>query len=359
MMMLPLYASLLGGWMVLALTALLVTGGTLALRGLLAVLLLILCGAGSAHFPDMARIMTGCGPALALCVWVFMQRPAQATAPRGAGVLPFFLSGIAALAIAFGRCDLLGVFLGCGLVARLGLAIGPRGLDRDGWQVLRMGLGGLLVAQGGLFVLQAGWGHMQDQAAAILLVGGLLLACGVPGRPGPVVAPGWNMEILAVLPVVARAADVWPVLLPVLTFMGCVCLSWAVLSRRGRSFPGDYWTGWAVLAAGLPDGVMGGLPLAACLLVMACVTPSGGRLSGSMLWPPSLPGMAAVLVLVGEMGEMPPVALLAGASLWPVMAERTGAGHGVASWAQAALLMAIGCMVLASAAYYQMGGGSW
>lgn len=357
MMALALYASLLGGWMVLALTALLVTGGALALRGLLAVLLLVLCGVGCGHGSDMARIMTGCAPALALCVWVFGPSRAQGNTPRGADVLPFFLSGIAALALAFGRCDLLVALLGCGLVARLGLAIGPRGLDRDGWQALRMGLGGLLVAQGGLFVLQAGWGHMQDQAGAVLLVGGLLLACGVPGRPGPVM-PGWNMETLAVLPVVARAADVWPVLLPVLTFMGCVCLSWAVLSRRGQSFPDGYWAGWAVLAAGLPGGGMGGLPLAACLLVVACVTPSGGGLSGYMLWPPSLPGMAVVLVLVGEMGDIPPVALLAGVSLWPVMAARIGVvGYDRSSCAQASLLLAIGCVVLACVAWYQMGSG--
>ncbi|GBQ62712.1 hypothetical protein [Komagataeibacter swingsii] len=358
MMAPPLYASLLGGWLVLAQTALLVTGGTLALRGLLAVVLLVLCGVGSAHFPDMARIMTGCGPALALCVWVFGPSRAGENASRGGDMLPFFLSGIAALAMALGRCDLLVALLGCGLVARLGLAIGPRGLDRDGWQVLRMGLGGLLVAQGGLFVLQADWGHMQDQAGAILLVGGLLLACGVPGRPG-MVAPGWNMEALAVLPVVAQAARIWPVLLPALTFMGCVCLSWAVLSRRGRSFLGDYWAGWAVLAAGLPGGGMGGLPLAASLLAMACVTPSDGRLPWAMLWPPALPGMAIVLVLVGEMGNMPPVALLAGASLWPVMAACPGAGPGRPSWARAALLLAIGCVVLACAGYDQMGGGSW
>ncbi|RFP02533.1 hypothetical protein BGC31_09460 [Komagataeibacter xylinus] len=356
MMTPPLYASLLGGWMALALTALLVTGGTLVLRGLLAVALLVLCGVGGGHAPDMARIMMECGPALALCVWVFGPSSTRENAPRGADVLPFFLSGIAALAIALGRCDLLVALLGCGQVARLGLAIGPRGLDRDGWQVLRMGLGGLLVAQGGLFVLQAGWGHMQDQAGAILLVGGLLLACGVPGRPG-VVAPGWNMETLAVLPVVAQATRTWPVLQPALTFMGCVCLSWAVLSRRGRAFLGDYWAGWAVLAAGLPGGAMGGLPLAACLLAMACVTPLDRRLPGAMLWPPALPGMAIVLVMVGEMGDMPPVALLAGVSLWPVMAARPGIGHGRPSWARAALLLAIGCVVLASTAYYQMGGG--
>ncbi|ARW16565.1 hypothetical protein [Komagataeibacter europaeus] len=356
-MMAPsLYASLLGGWMVLALTAVLVTGGALALRGLLAVLLLVLCGMGSGPVPDMARILTGCGPALALCVWVFGPRRGDGVTPREREVLPFFLSGIAALATAFGRCDLLEAFLGCGLVVRLGLAIGPRGLERDGWQALRMGLGGLLVAQGGLFMLQAGWGHVQDQAGAILLVGGLLLACGVPGRAGPV-APDWNMEILAVLPVLAQAARTWPVLLPALTFMGCVCLAWAVLSRQGRSFPAGYWAGWAVLAAGLPGGAIGGLPLAACLLVMACITPWGGRLSGSMLWPPSLPGMAVVLVLVGEMGEIPPVALLAGASLWPVMAARTGAGHDRSEWGQASLLLAIGCMVLGCAAYYQMGNG--
>ncbi|MBE7729570.1 hypothetical protein [Komagataeibacter sp. FXV3] len=358
MMALPLYASLLGGWMVLALIALLVTGGPLALRGLLAVLLLILCGMGSSHGPDMVRIMMGCGPALALCVWVFGPRHGDEVLPREKGVLPFFLSGIAALAGAFGRCDLLGALLGCGLMARLGLAIGPRGLDRDGWQALRMGLGGLLVAQGGLFMLQAGWGQVQDQAGAILLVGGLLLACGIPGRPEPV-APGWNMEILAVLPVVAQAAHIWSGLLPALTFMGCVCLAWALLSRQGQSFSGGYWAGWAMLAAGLPDGFMGGLPLAACLLVVACTPSSGGWLSGYMLWPPSLPGMAVVLVLVGEMGEMPPVAVLAGASLWPIMTARMGAGHGTPSWVQATLLMVMGCAVLAGAAYYQMGGGSW
>lgn len=204
--------------------------------------------------------------------------------------------------------------------------------------------------------MQAGWGHMHDQAGAILLVGGLLLACAVMGRPGQA-GPGWNMEILAVLPVVARAGGVWPVLLPVLTFMGCVCLSWAVLFRRGRVSGGGYWAGWAVLAAGLPDDGMGALPLAACLLVMACVPLSDGPPAGYMVWPPFLPGMAAGLVLVGEMGGMAPVAFAAGASLWPVLALRGRDAHGRPPWAQATLLLVAGCAVLATVAY-RVGRGS-
>ncbi|WEQ52249.1 hypothetical protein LV478_17505 [Komagataeibacter oboediens] len=356
MMSLSLYASLLGGWLALALTALLATGATQALRVLLAVLFLVLCGVAGGLSGDVAGCMMETAPALALCVWVFGARHEPGNASRGAAVLPFFLSGIAALAIALGRCDLLGLFLGCGLVARLALAIGPRGLEQDGWQVLRMELCGLLMAQGGLFVLQAGWGHMQDQAGAILLVGGLLLACAIMGRPGQA-GPGWNMEILAVLPVVARAGGMWPVLLPVLTFMGCVCLIWVVLSRRERISGGGYWAGWAVLAAGLPDGGMGGLPLAACLLVMACMPLSDALPEGYMTWPPFLPGMAAGLVLVGEMGTMAPVAFAAGASLWPMLAARGRAGHGGRPWVQATLLLVIGCMVLATVAY-RVGRGS-
>lgn len=69
-------------------------------------------------------------------------------------------------------------------------------------------------------------------------------------------------------------------------------------------------------------------------------------------WPPFLPGMALVLVLVAEMRASLPVALLAGVSLWPFLAG--GGQVQVTVRGQGGLLLALGCMVLAIVAYRGM-----
>ncbi|MCE2574974.1 hypothetical protein [Komagataeibacter sp. FNDCR2] len=351
MMSLPLYVSLLAGWMVLALTALLATGASSLSRGVLAFVLLGLCGAGHIPVADAAQALMALCPALALCV---------ETCRGGGGgrsgwkaLRPFILSGNASLALALGRCDLLGVFIGISLVVRLAGAWGPRGPGRDGWRLLRATLGGLILAQGGLFVLRAGWGPMPGQAGAVLLVGGLLMACGLLSPPAAG-QPEGNMNGLMVLPIIARAAGSWPQLTPVLTFFGGVCLLWSLPPRPGGASRSLNWSGWAVMAAGLPAG-QAALPLAACLLMLACPPPvgqapqNGGRVTP---WPPFLPGMALVLVLVAEMRASLPVALLAGVSLWPFLAG--GGQVQVTVRGQGGLLLALGCMVLAIVAYRGM-----
>ncbi|MBV1832195.1 hypothetical protein HNW77_16605 [Komagataeibacter sp. AV436] len=342
MMSLTLFISLVAGWMGLALTALLATGGPKPLRGLLAGLLLGLCAVGCQSARPMAQALMLACPALALCVRVFMPEAAAREVGRMAGPQPFILSASAVLAMACGRCDLLVMFIGLGL--GLHLAFG----QHDDWPALRVGLGGLAMAQGGLFVLQAGWGGRQEQAGAVLLAGGLLLACGVLSARLRDQPPGGSMALLATLPVLAQAAIVWPALRAALTFLGCVCLLRTLLPcSRVRAGYMD-WSGWAVLAAGLPAATAP-LPLAACLLALAC----GGRGRGmagpfSLLWPPFLPGMALALILLAEMEAAPMVALLAGACLWPVFATAAPAGTqpAPAAWVRAGLALALGCMVL-------------
>lgn len=352
MMGLPLYGSLLAGWMAVSVMALLATGAPVALRVLLAALLLVLCGGAGWAGPGIARAFMGTGPALALCVHVAMG--ARSGEGRGGTVPGFLLAGNAALAVAFGRCDLLFMFMGAGMAVRLALAQGPRGLDRAGWQVLRAGLGGLMMAQGGLSVLQAQWGGMADQAGAVLLVGGVLLACGMlADAAADHVPPCGRMDMLAALPVMARAADTWPVIRPVLTFMGLVCLLWSVLPRGARRPSGTAWGAWAVLAAGLP-GADTTLALPACLLAVAITEPDRtGRVDETgPSWPPFLPGMALVLVLVGQVAQQVWAALLAAVTLWPVMARyRMGQAPGM----RGVLSLVLGCMVLA--AVIRHGGG--
>lgn len=338
-----LYIALLAGWMALATTALLGTDSSLSLRRLLAVLFLGLCaGVGGVIAPDLPRAIMALCPALALCVHVFRH-------DTSGTVMPFITSGNAALALAFGRCDLLWVFVGASLILRLALAQGIRGLDRSGQHLLRSVLGGLMMAQGGLFVLQAAWGPLQDQAGAVLLVAGLLMACGFLSRPGTgrIV---WNVDALAVLPVLAQAAVSWPVLQPVLTFTGLTGLLWNCLPQPGRSSVAPDWLAWAVLAAGLP-GAASSIPLAASMLALACLLPDGssmqakaGRSGTMLLWPPFLPGMALVLVLVAEMGHAMWAAVLAGISLWPVFARQELAFP--ARRAEVPLLLLMGCAVL-------------
>ncbi|MDT8872705.1 hypothetical protein RAA17_20210 [Komagataeibacter rhaeticus] len=72
MMGLPLYGSLLAGWMAVSVMALLATGAPVALRVLLAALLLVLCGGAGWAGPGIAQAFMGTGPALALCVHVAM-----------------------------------------------------------------------------------------------------------------------------------------------------------------------------------------------------------------------------------------------------------------------------------------------
>ncbi|WP_308720454.1 hypothetical protein [Komagataeibacter xylinus] len=343
MMSPALFISLVVGWMVLAAMALLATDGPKSLRGLLAVLLLGLCAVGcqSAH-PMAQALMLAC-PALALCVRVFMPEATAHDEGRMAGPEPFILSAGATLAMACGRCDLLVMFIGLGL--GLHLVLGRQG----DWTALRVGLGGLVMAQGGLFVLQAGWGARQEQAGAVLLAGGLLLACGVlSGKRQPL---GGQMALLATMPVLAQAAIMSPALRAALTFLGCVCLLWSLLPRSRAHADGMDWSGWVVLAAGLPPATAS-VPLAACLLALAC---GGGVrcMAGpcSLLWPPFLPGVALALMLLAEMGAMPGVALLAGACLWPVF---TTTAHGATepapvARARAAVALVLGCMVLALA----------
>ncbi|QHC35842.1 hypothetical protein [Komagataeibacter xylinus] len=342
MMSPALFISLVAGWMMLAVMALLATGGPKPLRGLLAVLLLGLCAVGCQSAHSMARALMLAGPALALCVRIFMPGATAREEGRMAGPEPFILSANATLAMACGRCDLLVMFIGLGL--GLHLAFGRRG----DWAALRVGLGGLVMAQGGLFVLQAGWGERQEQAGAVLLAGGLLLACGVlSDRPRPSLPPDEQMALLATLPVLSQAAIVWPALRAALTFLGCVCLLWSLLPRF-RALPGGMdWSGWVVLAAGLPPAAAS-LPLAASLLALAC----GGRAGRlNSLWPPFLPGVALALVLLAEMEVAPGVVLLAGACLWPVFTGAAPAGAEPASVARAraALALALGCIVLALA----------
>ncbi|MCE2564322.1 hypothetical protein [Komagataeibacter sp. FNDCF1] len=357
MMSLPLYGSLLAGWMAVSVMALLATGAPQALRVLLAGLLVALCGVAGWVAPTAAQALMGLAPALALCVRVSFVHDGGKNG-SGAVAAAFILSGNAALAVAFGRCDLLFAIMGVGLGVRLVLAHGPRGLDRIGWEALRSGLGGLVMAQGGLSVLQAQWGGMADQAGAVLLVCGVLLACGLLADAAPPGLPGRGMDTLAALPVVARAADMWPVVQPVLTFMGLACLAWAALPRTGRQgTPAMAWGAWAVLATGLP-GAATGLPLAACLLVLACMRPTAHDVvdEGYLSWPPFLPGMALVLVLMAQMAHAPVVALLAGMSLWPVMArcEPGMAWHdGVhAMGSRGGLLLVLGCVVLAAVIHH-------
>ncbi|AQU86869.1 hypothetical protein B0W47_04625 [Komagataeibacter nataicola] len=345
MMSPALFISLVVGWMLLAVMALMATGGPRALRGLLAVLLLGLCAVGCQAAPAMAQALMLAGPALALCVRIFMPETTAREEGRMAGVEPFILSANATLAVACGRCDLLVMFIG--LALGLYLAFGRQG----DWTVLRTGLGGLVMAQGGLFVLQAGWGARQEQGGAVLLAGGLLLACGVmSGSARGQALAERQMALLATMPVLAQAVMAWPALRAALTFLGCVCLLWSL--RPGARAPsgGMDWSGWVVLAAGLPPA-MASLPLAACLLALAC---GGGvrRMAGpfSLLWPPFLPGVALALVLLAEMGAAPGVALLAGACLWPVFARMSaGAEPDPAARARAGLALALGCMVLALA----------
>lgn len=338
-----LYIALLAGWMALATTALLGAGASPPLRRLLAVLFLGLCaGVGGVIAPDLSRAIMALCPALALCIHVFRHDASGA-------VTPFVTSGNAALALAFGRCDLLWVFVGASLILRLAVAHGIRGLDRQGQHLLRSVLGGLMMAQGGLFVLQAAWGPLQDQAGAVLLGGGLLMACGFLSRPGTG-RTVWNVDALAVLPVLAQAAVSWPVLQPVLTFMGLTGLLWNCLPQPGRASVTPDWTAWAVLAAGLP-GAASSIPLAASMLALACLLPDGSlsqieaERRGTMLfWPPFLPGMALVLVLVAEMGHAVWVAVLAGLSLWPMFA-RQGSSVPVRR-AEVPFLLLMGCVVL-------------
>lgn len=63
-----------------------------------------------------------------------------------------------------------------------------------------------------------------------------------------------------------------------------------------------------------------------------------------LLWPPFLPGMALVLVLVAEMGHAMWAAVLAGISLWPVFARQELAFP--ARRAEVPLLLLMGCAVL-------------
>ncbi|KAB8124740.1 hypothetical protein D3W54_11725 [Komagataeibacter medellinensis] len=349
MMGLPLYASLLAGWMGVSVIALLATGAPLVLRALLAGLLLALCGVAGSLAPTIAQAFMDLGPALALCVHVASERDADI---RGV-VLAFILAGNAALAVAFGRCDLLFVTMGAGLAVRLGLAHGPRGLDRAGWQALRIGLGGLVMAQGGLSVLQVQWGSMADQAGAVLLVGGVLLACGILADPVTVPMAGaplaQKMNTLAALPVVAHAAGMWPTIQPVLTFLGLLCLLWSVLPRGGDREPVIAWGAWAVMAAGLPGGVAA-LPLAACLLAVACMQVGATAMPAETAppWPPFLPGVALVLVFVGLMEHSAVVAVLAAIGLWPVMRRCRAAMMGQTIGMRGTLSLGLGCMVLAA-----------
>ncbi|RFD20241.1 hypothetical protein DY926_07070 [Komagataeibacter melaceti] len=352
MMSLPLYASLTAGWMVLAVVALLGAGSSLQLRGVLAFVLLGLGIAGHVPVADAAQAFMALCPALALCVETC--RPAdRGGAARSGGLkalLPFILSGNASLALAFGRCDLLGVFIGASLAVRLAGAWGPRGLDGDGWRQLRGTAAGLILAQGGLFLLRAGWGTMPDQAGAVLLAGGLFMACGLLSSPAHAPMEG-NMDQLMVIPVIAQAAGSWPQLAPVLTFFALVCLAWSVLPRQDRESCVPDWGGWALLAAGLPAR-QASLPLAACLLMLACTPrvghgPEKGRegMNNLILWPPFLPGVALVLVLVAQMRASVPIGLLAGVSLWPSLAGSRQAP--VSFRGRTLLLLALGCMVLA------------
>ncbi|GAB6966503.1 hypothetical protein JCM25156A_05400 [Komagataeibacter kakiaceti JCM 25156] len=351
-MLLPLHVSLLAGWTVLAPTALLATGASPLSRGVLAFVLLGLCGAGHVPVTDAAQVLMALCPALALCV-ATCSGTGDGGARSGRNALPLFiLSGNASLALALGRSDLLGVFIGMGLIVRLMGAWGPRGLDRDGWRRLRATLGGLVLAQGGLFVLRAGWGAMPAQAGAVLMVGGLLMACGLLSAPTNGSAEE-RMDTLMVLPVIAHDAGSWPQLMPVLTFFGGVCLLWSLLPRASGAARMLNRGGWAVLAAGLPVG-QASLPLAACLLMLACppadhAPEEGGRMTP---WPPFLPGMALVLVLVAEMRASLPVALLAGVAAWPLLAG--GGQVPVPVRGQGFVPLALGCLLLAIVAYRGM-----
>ncbi|GBQ49975.1 hypothetical protein ACM0P6_05745 [Komagataeibacter sucrofermentans] len=346
MMSPALFISLVAGWMVLAVMALLATGSPRALRGLLAMLLLGLCAVGCQPAHTLAQALMLACPALALCVRIFMPGTAVRAAGRMAGLEPFILSANATLALACGRCDLLVMFIGLGL--GLHLACGRHG----DWGALRVGLGGLVMAQGGLFVLQAGWGARQEQAGAVLLAGGLLLACGVlSGSVREQALADRQMALLATMPVLAQAAIVWPALRAALTFLGCVCLLWSLRPRPRALSGGMGWSGWVVLAAGLPPATAC-LPLAACLLALACGGGAGrGVVALRLLWPPFLPGVALALVLLAEMAAMPEVALLAGACLWPVFtsAPSAVAESAPVAWARAGLALVLGCMVLALA----------
>ncbi|WP_130730263.1 hypothetical protein [Komagataeibacter xylinus] len=346
MMSPALFISLVTGWMVLAFTALLATGGSQALRGLLAVLLMGLCAVGCQPAHTMVQALMLASPALALCVRVFMPETVAREAGGMAGLGPFLLAGNATLALSCGRCDLLVMFIGLGLGVHL--ALGRQG----DWTALRVGLGGLVMAQGGLFVLQAGWGARQEQAGAVLLAGGLLLACGVlSGKERPAGAPEGQMALLATTAVLAQAAITWPALHAALTFLGGVCLLWSLLPRFRAPSGGVDWSGCAVLAAGLPSATAS-LPLAACLLALACGGRAGrGAGAPGLLWPPFLPGVALALLLLAEMEATPGVALLAGACLWPVFTGAAPAGTepDPAARARAGLALALGCMVLALA----------
>ncbi|POF61423.1 hypothetical protein [Novacetimonas maltaceti] len=302
-------------------------------------------------------------PPLLLCLATMVHVGGTGTWARVDAVMAQCVAGNAMAAIAADDVDVTIALLALTVLVRVAPMVLRHGQAREGWRFFHAGTAGVIVAQAGALVLSPLGNGPLDGLGMVLLVAGLLGACGLVGMSLPVgrdhglcIMPVVPVLYLLSGPVVSLDAELAAMTLRAMMIgMGCVMVWVAALlvwhaGMQGQREPGRQepshdarrwghvmaaWIGLAVMGAGA-GGAVGTM---ACVLAMMAVCLCAPLRARWVPWPallrhvrsglpPTLPFVAMMMTVmaVARVSVWAMAALLP--ALWLLLVGCRAAGRG-------------------------------